>query len=211
MGTYILHYSGYLSTILETISDCNKELIILSPWFNLEGVIKEELESAIKRDVNITIITREPDSKKHEESIKFLLSRGVSIIYDNLLHAKLILADREVAIVGSANLQEKAILRNHELIVYSIEHEFINGICAYVSDLEEKLGIMVFDKSDSRFANPITKLLKKISNKNPKEENELKCPNCGGELVLKRGKFGKFYGCSNFPTCKYTKKLEIKE
>ncbi len=33
------------------------------------------------------------------------------------------------------------------------------------------------------------------------------CPKCGGTLQLRNGKFGKFYGCSNFPKCRYTKKL----
>lgn len=31
------------------------------------------------------------------------------------------------------------------------------------------------------------------------------CPRCGGRLILRRGKFGQFYGCSNFPKCQYTK------
>jgi ssDNA-binding Zn-finger/Zn-ribbon topoisomerase 1 len=34
------------------------------------------------------------------------------------------------------------------------------------------------------------------------------CPRCGGELVEKDGKYGKFYGCSNFPECKFTKKIK---
>lgn len=32
----------------------------------------------------------------------------------------------------------------------------------------------------------------------------MKCPKCGGNLVLKKGRYGEFYGCSNFPTCKYS-------
>lgn len=31
-----------------------------------------------------------------------------------------------------------------------------------------------------------------------------KCPRCGGNLVLREGKYGRFYGCSNYPQCKYT-------
>jgi hypothetical protein len=34
------------------------------------------------------------------------------------------------------------------------------------------------------------------------------CPTCGGGLSMKKGKFGSFYGCSNFPKCRYTKKLK---
>ncbi len=34
------------------------------------------------------------------------------------------------------------------------------------------------------------------------------CPRCGGVLTQRKGKYGKFYGCSNYPRCKYmTKKL----
>ena len=32
------------------------------------------------------------------------------------------------------------------------------------------------------------------------------CPYCKTELVLRKGKFGEFYGCSNFPKCRYTLK-----
>ncbi len=30
------------------------------------------------------------------------------------------------------------------------------------------------------------------------------CPRCGGSLILRRGKYGSFYGCSNYPKCKFT-------
>ncbi|MGC8781196.1 MAG: type I DNA topoisomerase [Anaerolineae bacterium] len=33
------------------------------------------------------------------------------------------------------------------------------------------------------------------------------CPECGGELVIKQGRFGKFIGCANYPTCRYTRPL----
>lgn len=30
-----------------------------------------------------------------------------------------------------------------------------------------------------------------------------RCPLCGGNLVLRNGKYGQFYGCSNYPKCTY--------
>ncbi len=33
------------------------------------------------------------------------------------------------------------------------------------------------------------------------------CPRCGGKLVPRHGKNGDFYGCSNYPKCKFTKKM----
>ncbi|MCQ2264293.1 MAG: topoisomerase DNA-binding C4 zinc finger domain-containing protein [Bacteroidales bacterium] len=34
----------------------------------------------------------------------------------------------------------------------------------------------------------------------------LKCPKCGGNLVLRTGRYGQFHGCSNYPNCKFTTK-----
>ncbi len=28
------------------------------------------------------------------------------------------------------------------------------------------------------------------------------CPKCGGQVVLKNGRFGAFYACANYPKCK---------
>lgn len=32
------------------------------------------------------------------------------------------------------------------------------------------------------------------------------CPSCNNKLVLRNGKNGQFYGCSNYPNCRYTEK-----
>ncbi len=34
----------------------------------------------------------------------------------------------------------------------------------------------------------------------------MSCPDCGGALKSRRSKWGEFYGCSNFPKCRFTKK-----
>ena len=34
-----------------------------------------------------------------------------------------------------------------------------------------------------------------------------KCPKCGGQLVERNGKYGKFIGCTNYPKCKYTENI----
>ena len=40
-----------------------------------------------------------------------------------------------------------------------------------------------------------------------KENNKIAlglCPKCGGNLVMRTGKYGSFYGCSNYPKCRFT-------
>ena len=38
-----------------------------------------------------------------------------------------------------------------------------------------------------------------------------KCPDCGGRMVLKNSKYGKFWGCENYPECKHTTGLLLQE
>jgi DNA topoisomerase-1 len=40
------------------------------------------------------------------------------------------------------------------------------------------------------------------------EKTKKTCPQCGGNIVIKLGRYGKFYACSNFPKCKHTEPLE---
>lgn len=35
------------------------------------------------------------------------------------------------------------------------------------------------------------------------------CPKCGGMLILRNGAFGRFYGCSNYPKCKFTANIRL--
>lgn len=37
----------------------------------------------------------------------------------------------------------------------------------------------------------------------PVEETDKLCPKCGARLVIRSGRFGKFFACSRFPECKY--------
>ena len=43
------------------------------------------------------------------------------------------------------------------------------------------------------------------------EETGEACPECGNPLVIRKGKYGEFVACSNYPECKYIKKEEVQE
>lgn len=34
------------------------------------------------------------------------------------------------------------------------------------------------------------------------------CPHCGGKLVRRKGKYGDFFGCSNYPNCKFIQGID---
>lgn len=45
----------------------------------------------------------------------------------------------------------------------------------------------------------------KINNDKNLEDNMI-CPKCGNQLIERKGKYGEFVGCSNYPKCRYIKK-----
>ncbi len=65
------------------------------------------------------------------------------------------------------------------------------------------------------FYDPFEKKLEDTEEKAEKVKMEVelagkKCPDCGKELIIKIGRFGKFLACSGFPDCKHTESLEEK-
>ena len=56
---------------------------------------------------------------------------------------------------------------------------------------------------------PLTKQISEQEDKIEKvdhtEKTDEKCPECKKPLEIKRSRFGKFYGCTGFPDCKYTR------
>lgn len=57
---------------------------------------------------------------------------------------------------------------------------------------------------------PLVETAFKNMEKKEAETTGESCPECGGDLVKRHGKFGEFVACSNYPTCKYIKKEEKK-
>lgn len=60
----------------------------------------------------------------------------------------------------------------------------------------------------NRLETSISKLSKNDKIKTPAKEVGIKCPNCGKPLVLRKGPYGEFYGCSGYPKCKTIQKIE---
>lgn len=73
-----------------------------------------------------------------------------------------------------------------------------------IADGNEDYKKMLRDFYDN-FAPLVDNAFKNMEKKKPEETGE-KCPECGSPLVIRKGKYGQFTACSNYPTCKYIKK-----
>ena len=73
----------------------------------------------------------------------------------------------------------------------------------------EKDSIQVLDDFYQKFEPIVQKAFGEMEKAKPKETGEI-CPECGNPLVIRKGKYGEFTACSNYPECKYIKK-EVKQ
>lgn len=101
----------------------------------------------------------------------------------------------------------------------SVLEEHFNDIVdsEFTSNMEAKLDLIADNKADWQhvlyeFYYPF---MDKISSgktgiKSLKVATPIgeKCPECGGDLLERSGKFGKFIACGNFPKCKYSRNIK---
>ena len=62
----------------------------------------------------------------------------------------------------------------------------------------------------SRFEPLLEKAYEGMEKIQPEKTGEV-CPECGGDLVYRTGRYGKFISCSNFPKCRYTSQIGTPE
>lgn len=96
--------------------------------------------------------------------------------------------------------------------------EFFSDIVnvEYTANMEKELDEIADNKLDNikllhefydEFEPLVEKAFKDMEKKEAEKTGEI-CPECGSDLVIRNGKYGKFTACSNYPTCKYIKKDE---
>ncbi len=96
--------------------------------------------------------------------------------------------------------------------------EFFSGIIntEYTARMENDLDGIAGGQMDElailgafwqKFVPMLDKAYEQMEKLAPEKTGEV-CPECGGELVYRKGRYGKFISCSNFPKCRYTRNIE---
>lgn len=102
-------------------------------------------------------------------------------------------------------------------ITEMLEKNFENIVNSeFTSKMEEKLDDIAENKADwqeilSDFYYPFIEKISKgktnIASQKVAVSIGEACPECGGDLLKRSGRFGEFIACSNFPKCKYSRNL----
>jgi cardiolipin synthase C len=142
--------------ILKLIGQAKESLTIMNPYIVLTDELNQALTDAIRRGVQITIITNSEESNNvpiitsaWKEDRKRLAELGVSI-YEvqkgNFLHAKIILQDDERSYIGSYNLDPRSQNINLENGAIMHDQKFTSYLKKY-SDRIRKTLTKPLDKS----------------------------------------------------------------
>lgn len=208
-------------------------------WLNgsrilFEGWIKADPSSAsedvilpkLKAGDPLTLINIDSTEKQTEPParyseaglIKELEKRGIGrpSTYASIIKT---LDDRGYITKQNKNLQPTD---TGEVVSTFLEENFATYISDdFTAEMENELdeiasGERTYKKTLSDFYAPFVKEVKskdkieKITNLGKAPEH-LKCPTCGGDMIIKLGKGGKFYSCEKFPDCNGARTMEGKE
>jgi ribosomal protein L32 len=132
------------------------------------------------------------DSNSFHSIIAFSKSSTLKF-QDNFKSARVIQIPQLAQVIQESNV--------HKISVFELQK--IN------QDLRK---LLITDKKEKRQLKKqhVQAIKAKLSEKERKEKEKVRnhvCPKCGGALSLKKGKYGSFYGCRNYPKCRYSKKV----
>ncbi len=101
---------------------------------------------------------------------------------------------------------------------FLVEHFSSIDDIPFTAEMEDMLDDIAHGKREwqpeiKKFYTPFEKQLAAVKDakrvKIEVEQTDEKCPECGVNLVVRTGRFGKFLSCSTFPDCKFTKPFVV--
>lgn len=132
----------------------------------------------------------------HVRFLRYMLKRSVGIpfipivVFNNNAYLKVIVNDHIV--VNRRNLIEAINQYQSPMLDKAVVDwivETINANAVVVDNYTKEQHIDTVKSSQQKVINCIQQGV---------------CPLCGGKLVRRQGQYGSFYGCSNYPQCKFT-------
>ena len=144
----------------------------------------------------IMFSTNQPLTVENLAKITQKTNKKIKNILDKLIHCEMIIFENNTYIIKNWEKYQSA--DKYEKMVQKIEVQM---------DTSNKS-----EKSIDKDNNKSELFDKKVSNADKSTSTDKLCPKCGANLVIRKVKKGdnvgkSFYGCSNFPKCRYTENI----
>jgi DNA topoisomerase-1 len=205
----VIRFAGFMKLYIEGIDDESEEKEGVLPPLN-EGERLNLLKLLPEQH-----FTQPPPRYSEATLVKTLEEYGIgrpstyASILNTLIERKYARLDKKRFIPEDVGMVVNDLLVNH--FTRYVDYNF-------TANLEEELdqvsrGEKPWKPLLHEFWEPFYTLLKQKEGEISKsdlttEATGESCPECSKELVVKLGKFGKFFACSGYPECKYIRKLE---
>ena len=225
--TYTFNNNDYLFTVSGSKQDFDGFLKLYGEYDKSKDVILPKLEKdtilkakSIEKNQHFT---EAPARYSEARLIKALEEEGVgrpstyATIIDTIIKRNYVEL-KKASDSGKTKFffpTEQGILTDEKLRDYFLS--VINT--KYTAEMESKLDEIAVNKTDNvkelkkfydEFQPLVDSAYEKMEKLEPEKTGEI-CPECGGELVIKNGRFGKFKACINYPTCRFHESLVKKE
>ena len=215
-GGYVVKKQGYLALYVEDKSDEDNQEPDSVNLTKLPNV-KEGQLLAVKEVIKEQHYTEPPARYTEASLIKFLEENGIGRPSTYAPIISIITSrdyvKREGKLLVGTPLGEVTTNFTKQYFPEIIDYEF-------TAQMESSLDSIARDENTiegvisgfyHRFQEELAIASKETKNKEkvsiPAEESDIICDRCGSKMVYKKGRFGKFLACPNFPTCKNTKAL----
>ncbi len=185
---------------------------------------KDELLPAINENEDMDLLAVRPEQKFTQPPARYSDASLVKILEEKGIGRPSTYAPTIATVIdrGYADRDDKKKLFPTEIafIVNDLLMEHFHDIVDYdftakmENDLDEIAeGRQEWHQTLSEFYKPFKENLmikeKELNKKEITEETtDEKCDKCGSPMIIKVGRYGKFLACSNYPTCKNTKKIK---
>ena len=201
----IVIFDGYLK-VYKDYEDTNDTILPDFENYNTDVLISNKIESEEHTTKPPARYTEAKLVKEMEElgigrpstyvkTIDTLKERGYVLVEDKKF------VPTEIGITTTHKLQE--------FFSHIINVEYTANMEKDLDEIAE--GVKVWNSLLSEFWNEFEPSVKEaftnMEKEAPEETGEI-CPNCSKPLVIRKGRYGKFIACSNYPECKYIKKEE---
>lgn len=112
----------FYSLLVSSIFESRKRILLVTPYFVPDPTMIMALTLAARRGVEIDLIM--PKSSNHRladlsryRALREIASAGARVWFlPNMIHAKAVVIDGDLAFVGSANLDQRSLFLNYELM-----------------------------------------------------------------------------------------------
>ncbi len=133
------------NAILTEVFRAKRRIWVVTPYFVPDEMLLEALCIAVRRNVDVSIIMPKKSNHRLADMVREgYLARlqesgaGVWLYQPRMLHAKAILVDDTLAMVGSANMDMRSLLLNYEIALCMYDSDTIGELESWMLDLRKE-------------------------------------------------------------------------